>query len=521
MTRVGTAIRPGLTIPRVGRGARIYFAAAFSSVVLALFVDAGTNVGPLLRLTVAGVVALLLITVSLARPAAGVIATFIYLIFLAFLRRLLIPAAGWLPADPMILVPYVVVFVLIVKLYFLERRPLAPDLLSKLMLALLAFTFLEVANPTGAGVAANLTGLLYMALPLLWFFVGRAVVDDALSDRILGIVLALGIVIGAYGVYQTQVGDPPWDVNWLNVAGGYNALHVGNTVRAWGTFSSSGEYALFVGSGLAIAFAYVLRGRTAALLGVPVLAVALFLSSGRSALILSVLAIVVMLALRTHRPRMALIITVCAIGAAYGGLKLFGSTLSSAGSGSSALVSHQLGGIANPLDPNSSTLLVHVQEVITGFKKGFTHPEGNGPGSTNQAAGVNHQQSTTQQSQATEVDISNAFVSLGIVGGILYLAIVLLALGKAVVDYFAGREALLPVIGVLVVGAGQWLTGGNYALSALSWLLVGTIAAGPSKTAARRPAWEHRSFPPRNGNGIGDVSELQAGRQWRGPRPVT
>jgi hypothetical protein len=473
----------------------VYLLTAASCIMFALFVVAGSKIGILLHFTIALALATLLTTLCLLRPAAGIPATFVYLIFLTFFRRLLIPAAGWVSFDPMLLVGYLVAIVLIVKLCFFDRRPLAPDLLSKLVLALVVLTVLQVANPTGAGFKANLVGLLYAAAPLLWYFVGRAAADDALSDRLSAMVVIVGLVVAAYGLYQTQVGDPPWDVNWLNTTGGYASLNVGDTVRAFGTFSSSAEYTLFIGAGLAIAFSFFLRGRPVYLLAIPLLAVALFLGSGRSSLITAFTAVVVMLALRPRRPVLALVITIVAVAAAYGGLTVFGSSLSSSASGSSSLVSHQLGGISDPLNPNSSTLLVHISLVVTGFTSGFTHPEGKGPGVTNQAAGLNQQQSATQQSQATEVDISNAFVSLGLVGGFLYLWIVLLTLWKAVTSYFAGRDAALPVIGLLVVGAGQWLIGGAYALSPLTWVLIGGIAAGSAGALSRQATSQAEPAP--------------------------
>jgi hypothetical protein len=381
----------------------------------------------------------------------------------------------------MLVVGPIVSGVLVIKLFVLEKRRFAPDLLSKLVLALSVLTVLEAFNPAG-GIKSGLTGLLYMAAPLVWLFIGRGILTARLIDRLLALVIVLGTAVAVYGLIQTQIGHPSWDVNWLNVTGGYDALNVGGQIRAFGTFSSSAEYALFVASALAIAVAFVLRGRWQAAAVVPVLAVSLFLSSGRGALITAFLAIVVMLGLRTRRPLMAVAVTVCAVGLAFGALQVFGSSLSSAGaSSSSALVSHQLGGLTDPLNPGSSTLLVHWQKVRDGVISGVTHPLGSGPGVTNDAAGVD--QSVFSESRATEVDLSNAFVALGVVGGLLYLAIVGMVLWKGASGYFAGNDSLLAVMGVLVVGAGQWLTGGHYALSPLTWLLVGGIlCAGVRRT---------------------------------------
>src|SRR5262249_4421724 len=137
------------------------------------------------------------------------------------------------------------------------------------------------------------------------------------------------------------------------------------------------------------------------------------------------------------------------------------------------------------LTTNSSTRLVHLKLAWNGITSSVHHPLGEGTAATNGAAGVNAS-SALAQSQATEVDITNAFVGLGIAGGVLYLGVVALTLYRAVRGYFAGADAMLGVIGVLIVGLGQWLTGGNYALSSLIWLLIGVVAANSAGALASR-----------------------------------
>jgi len=455
-----------------GTSVRVIAAAVVLTAFSSLFVVAG---GPWIRLILALAISFLLVTISLSRPALGITATFVYLIFLATVRRLLIGPASWVSADPLLLVGPVVAATLMVKLFVLERRQLAPDLISKLVLIVLALTCLEVVNPAGGSVVAGLAGLLFMALPLLWFFVGREALTDRALERLMAILIVLAMIIAAYGLWQTLVGEPPWDAAWLNVTGGYGSLNVGNELRPFGTFASSSEYALFLGAGLAVSVAFCLRGRLVAAIPIPLLAVALFLSSARGALVTAALAVVVLVGLRTGRALTAAAVTLSAVGVAFLALHFESSTLSREGGASSALVSHEVGGITEPLNPNSSTLLVHVQLVIEGIESSLSHPLGKGTAVTNNAAGVNAS-SVNSQTQATEVDISNAFVALGVAGAI-YLLLVLTILFAAARGYLKGHRELLPVIALLVVGLGQWLIGGDYALAPLAWLLIGAVAA--------------------------------------------
>ena len=105
------------------------------------------------------------------------------------------------------------------------------------------------------------------------------------------------------------------------------------------------------------------------------------------------------------------------------------------------------------------------------MKQGFLHPFGQGTAVTNIAADRFGIGSTTK---GTEVDVSNAFVSLGLVGGVLFLAIVIATFRSAVMSYLRRPDpALLAVIAFLIVMAGQWLNGGFYALAPLTWFFIG------------------------------------------------
>jgi hypothetical protein len=50
-------------------------------------------------------------------------------------------------------------------------------------------------------------------------------------------------------------------------------------------------------------------------------------------------------------------------------------------------------------------------------------------------------------------------------------------IGFAIRSYFRGRTELLPIIGILFTGLGEWENGGFYALAPLIWMLAGIVAA--------------------------------------------
>ena len=467
--RAGAALRLRLPAPETVRIAAVLVCGLFA-VLLAAAITVAAPI--LLRLAFFGGVAGVLAPLALGRPRAALLWTVGFLIVVGFIRRLLLPISDWVPADPLLLVGPAIVALLFVQLFVLQKRQLVPDVISALVLAVLVLSVLQVANPIGAGFAANLVGLLFVAVPLVWYFVGRELATPRLVRQLLLLVLVAGVVVGVYGLLQTEIGFPSWDQAWLDQVA-YQSLNVGGVTRSFGTFASFAEYALFTGSALVIAVAWAIQGRTATLIAVPPLAAALFLSSNRGGLLTSVFAVFVLFGLRTRSWRSAVAVVLAGLVITGGALfALSGSLLASAGGSGNALVAHQVGGLADPLNPNQSTAGTHLALIVNGVKQGVTHPLGQGTGATNGAAGLSQ-----SDVKAAEVDLANAFIDLGAVGGLLFLALVVTALVTAVKAYFAGADELFGVIGVLIVGLGQWLTGGHYALSPLTWILVGAVAA--------------------------------------------
>jgi hypothetical protein len=470
---VRAALAPPRAVDRIG--------ATLVLLALAAIAGAAAAVAPgLLRLLFAGALALALLALCLSRPRAGLVATIGFLAALALIRRLLIADAGWESLDPLLLVGPLVAVVLCVRIFLLDRRPIAPDILSKLVVAVLVLTLLQVFNPSGGSLLAGLVGFLFLGMPLLWFFVGRELVDDRLADTIMGFVVGLAVVIGLYGLSQIQIGFQSWDRAWVDLASanGYTSLNVGNQVRAFGTFSSFYEYSLFLGTGLVFAAALVLRGRPQWGLTIPILAVALFLGSSRAPLILTGLAIASLVALRPRRPSLAVAIAVVALAAAYGSTSVLGSAFSTS---DNALVQHQVSGLTNPLDSSDSTFLIHAELFLNGLEFGLSNPLGVGVGVIGAAAKLN-----SGVGGSTEVDISNAFVSSGLVGGLLYVVLLAVAALRGIQGWFAGRDTLLGILGIMVATAGQWLIGGHYLLCPLTWLLIGHLARVTADVPSRR-----------------------------------
>jgi len=423
----------------------------------------------LIRVTVAALIIGLFALIAVQNPRLAILLVLWLLPFLAFLRRLLIPLAGWTSWDALLLVaPIVAVFVLY-RVFILQKRPLAPDWTSKFVLILIILAIIQVINPRGGGLAAGATGLLFVAAPLGWFFLGRELADRRLISAVLTGNVFLAVGIAGYGLWQTLVGMLPWDSAWTDL-NGYAALSVFGATRAFGTFSSGAEYAFFLAVGLVTAIVIALHGRALALLAVPILAWAIFLESSRAIVFVILLSVAALIGMRTGRKTLAAIAIGLAATVAVGTIYVFGPQLTAAAKQSgSPFVAHQVAGLMNPFDPKQSTFGLHQQLVSNTFLSSLADPLGTGTASTNLAG-----QKVTGSSSSAEMDLVNVFVSLGVFAGIAFTAVIILTLRRGASRALSTPGMVeLAAIGVLIVTFGQWLNGGFYAIAPLVWVLVG------------------------------------------------
>lgn len=420
-----------------------------------------------------------LLLVGLRSPGLAVVLALAGLPFLGLARRMLILYDGWHSQDPLLLVAPVIALVIAVR-----GRSGPGTRLSTLVAALLVVAALESVNPLGGSISAGMAGLLFVAAPLLWFFVGRDTVDSRLVWAVLSSVVAVGGFNALYGLDQTLRGFPLWDSDWLR-AGGYAALNVGGSIRAFGTFSSAAEYGTYIGAASVICIVLGLHGKLRALLLVPVLGAALFLEGSRGILLLALVASVAAVGLRTRRLVAATLVIAAVVGLGVVALHRYsGAAAAGAQQSGNALVEHQVGGLAHPLNPSQSTLRAHWDLFVNGLGSAIHQPLGLGTGATNLAGarfgGI---------ASGTEIDVSNAFVSLGFVGGCLFVGVIVLTFRRAFLLYRERGDVLvLASCGVLLAALGQWLNGGYYALAPLVWLLVGWLEAQWTTSADDAPS---------------------------------
>jgi len=466
--------------------------------------------GGKLRLLVAGVALGCLGLSAFSRPRLSIAATLVYLGLLGEGRRLLLLAdAPWSGMDPMVLVGPAMALLLGVPALCYRRVGLT--LTSKLVLGLMVIMVVQVFNPLQGSPLVGLAGAMFYLCPIFWFWVGREYGHPAYVGKLLAWVVGPIAVVGALmGIWQGVVGFGPHHEMWLKDYS-YAAVWITATqARAMSIFTSGQEFAVYMTIGLALAAAWAWgRGVAAAWLLAPLCLAGAFFQASRGPMVTMVGLMGVMWAVRSLSPRWWL-------PRLAGGLLVLGTVgyvgltsvdLAAVDPSLAPVVSHQVGGLTNPFDEEHSTAGAHASMKFHGVMSGFTNPVGYGLGSTSIAAS----KFGGEARGSAEVDFANAFVSLGLIGGLLYAGLIVRVYWLALRQWHVRRDAVsLAVVGILVAAWGQWLSGMMYSVVPMIWLLIGWLDRESASVSRRLSgeadgAWEGEPVEPALAGGAGTV----------------
>jgi hypothetical protein len=427
-----------------------------------------------LRVLIAAALIVVFIGLGFLAPHRLLYALVVWLTVLGFLRRFVSEyGAASSSADVLLLVgpaAIVVLFLLAARRDAFRNR----TTLANAVLALSVLVLLGAVNPLQGSLVAGLAGLLFILIPTLGFWIGRVLCDDTTLKRVLVTVALFSLAEAAYGLAQTFDGFPSWDSAWIAThQEQYAALYVGDFIRPFGSFSSFAEYSYFLGIGL-IVWAAVAASRRLLLFAAPaalLLVVAIFFASTRTTIVALVAALGLVTAALRRFPLSAAVVLTAALLLLVPLVASHFNYAGANGGASESLASHQVGGLANPLDPQQSTLRDHLTLMKLGLVGAAHNPLGNGIGGVTIAGarfgGVE---------QGTESDPSNVAVALGAPGLLVYVVLVIAGFWGAYRLAVNRRDALAYVaLALISLTFLQWLNGGQYSIAFLVWVTLGWI----------------------------------------------
>ena len=428
------------------------------------------------------VLVMVLSIIALLNPRTAIFLTLPYMAVQGDVRRVLslgMPAGS----DPLVLVGPIIVM-LLTSVALLQNRLKRGTPLAKLVLILLMIMGVQVLNPRQGGLMVGVMGVLCVMVPMCWFWVGQAWGNARFVDSFLyGAVVPTAVVAGVFGFVQVFVGRPEYQEAWVQLlyAG---RPHTHDINRPFGFFISVSEFTKFLSVGLLLLIASLfVRKPRLMLLGFPVMATSLFLASARGPIMGCCGSIVFLSAMLAKTRAGAMARVAAASVLLLGGLAWTMSELNDLefeSAGMEYLVKHQTEGLLNPLDEKKSTGVGHAHGMVSGVVEGIKRPLGIGLG-----AATHVSSSYGGLTAAKEVDVSNMFVCLGVVGGVLYALLYYRVYSGIVRTWVATRAPLLlSLMAVLMALNLNWLNTGEYSTVALAWFCVGVLDRQMSRTSA-------------------------------------
>ncbi|MFA9558190.1 hypothetical protein ACERII_12845 [Evansella sp. AB-rgal1] len=398
----------------------------------------------------------------------------VYLAFMGFFRRALIPIAGWSGFDPLLIIgPGLTVILALLLLWERKNNPsIMKESPDKLMNILFVFGCFQVLNPLSGGPVAGLIASMYILVPWLWFYLAFYKFNRSSIKSMMNIIQVIGTVIAVYGIYQTFFGILPFEMAWVNISG-YAALYLAeDTVRAFGTFASAQEFVYFIMLTCMIAFARIFTDENKFMhISISVLTFsAVFFGGSRTIIFFMFAAMLVILMLVSRNIIGRIIITSFSI-LAMSLLWFILPRINPAWFGvAEPIIEHVVAGLTDPLS-EELTGIGHLERFADGMMSIFSNPIGYGIASITKAA----DKLSGSTAMSTEVDISNMIVALG-VGGIIYSLVIFFTIYKTItLVNITKRMEYLAVLAVFVGSLGQWINGGFYLVPIIIWAFAGWI----------------------------------------------
>ncbi|MES2459921.1 MAG: hypothetical protein V4671_05000 [Armatimonadota bacterium] len=426
------------------------------------------------RSAIAGVVTLLLFPLVWFVPRAGIPAMLGFLMVMGGLRRSLIPLLGYTELDPIILVSPVVATICFVNLAI--NRKLRPTTqLGKWTMVLMGCMGIAILNPLQGNPLVGLTGAAFYLVPLMWYCVGRNVGSPEIITKVINTVLFLSVLGAINGLKQHFFGFSDAEREWFRLSSFTNL--VGGTERPMSFYTSPAEYANFLAIGILICVCNCFQKQKAYVFVALFLAYALFLTGIRGIIVATAGASTLIWAVQGREmrgwiPRVVIALMIVGVGG-FLGLQQLGSVAESVGGGNSGaeLVNHQIQGLTDPLSKNSSAH-GHLGNISLALISGLKMPIGYGLG----ASTMGSTRFGGSASFNAETDLATIFYSLGAIGGVVFIGVIVNCFRSAGLYWYHTRAySPLVIMGILVAANGNWLTPGHYAESALIWALIGCL----------------------------------------------
>jgi len=428
------------------------------------------TVRPVITVTLLGV----FVSIAVVDVRTSIVAVLVYLILLGDIRKWLSAQFGGAGADVLLVLGGVFALIICANA-FAKQQIKFNTAMSKWVLALMAVMVLQIFNPGQGSLMAGVVGAMFVLVPFMWYWVGRTYANEAFLEIVLfRVVVPLGVLAAAYGIYHALYGYLPHQQLWLE-ENWFAGLGSPDNPAPISFFSNNQEHGTFLTIATVLCWAAFLKGRRTYILLLPVFFTALVLTGSRGPVVFSLLGMCTMWAAMGKDPRTWVLRGGVAVLIGVTGLVW---TLNQTASWElDDSVQQRIGRQTQELDLSQrqpgeySSIANHAYMMVRGYTSVVNYPLGRGIGFTTLAA---HRYGSGGYS--TETEFGDSFLGLGIPGGIAYHAVIFLVIIYTVRLWLKTRSFIaLALVGLFASTMAGAVGGQLYAVSSIVIFCIGAL----------------------------------------------
>lgn len=407
-----------------------------------------------------------------------IIALLIVTPFIGLLRRLMYIFSPYSRIDLLNILSDIFVIIFFFFIILVKRIEILKNIkksnITKLYTILFLIMFIQIFNPYQGSVLIGLGGAKFWLIPMLWFYFALLFDNEDRVKNILNLILVVGFICALYGIKQGIFGFADFERKWVYAKMDFEkfrSITIHSFIRPISTFTSPQEYGDYILIAFLISSGFFLKriGLSLYFFAMIIIFYAAITEGIRGVIIMLFFGLLFQIFVFLRDKRLAIMISFIFILSYF----LLTSIISitsfyhSLPIDISRVYYHVIKGLLDPFSVES-TIWERIGEFLSLSKMLSRYPFGIGLGTTSLAAWK-----FGGRLIGFEIPFFTFIITSSIIGGIIYLIIIILSLKNCYIYY---KRTLNPIYVIIFsVILTYFIIGGLtlYSTTSIYWFLIG------------------------------------------------
>lgn len=182
-----------------------------------------------------------------------IIALFILTPFIGLLRRIMYIFSPYMRIDFLNILSDIFVLIFFIFIILVKRKEIFKNIKESKIVGLFTLLFflmiLQIFNPAQGSIMVGLGGAKFWLIPMLWFYFALFIDTKNKVTNILNLILIIGVLCSIYGIKQGLFGFADFEWKWvyakMNIEK-FSSIAIHSFIRPISTFASPQEYGNYI-----------------------------------------------------------------------------------------------------------------------------------------------------------------------------------------------------------------------------------------------------------------------------------